>query len=122
MQWVIQHGDAIATIVVLCGFMGWIKKQVSKESEEKFKAMDEKFKKIDESFVVIREDLSEIKKHISSIDQRLSKLEGRFEERGYWESRLESRRAERQAETISTIPLLESKRRRGKRKITSPEN
>lgn len=30
---------------------------------------------------------SKIKEEISSVKERLSRLEGRFEERGYWESR-----------------------------------
>jgi hypothetical protein len=35
----------------------------------------------------IKSDLKEIKADIKSIDQRLTRLEGRFDERGYWESR-----------------------------------
>ena len=35
----------------------------------------------------IDNDLKEIKADLKSIDQRITRLEGRFDERGYWESR-----------------------------------
>lgn len=35
----------------------------------------------------VKEELKEIKADLKSIDQRLTRLEGRFDERGYWESR-----------------------------------
>lgn len=35
----------------------------------------------------IRSGITEIKKDIHYIESRLSRLEGRFDERGYWESR-----------------------------------
>jgi len=36
----------------------------------------------------IKSELNEMKKDLKSIDMRLTRLEGRFEERGYWESRI----------------------------------
>jgi len=42
------------------------------------------FQKID----LIEKDISVMKLNIHSIDMRLTKLEGRFEERGQWESRI----------------------------------
>jgi len=38
-------------------------------------------------FKKIHEDLNSIKQDVKNIDSRLTRLEGRFEERGYWESR-----------------------------------
>jgi Tfp pilus assembly protein PilN len=35
----------------------------------------------------VKDDVKEIKSDLKSIDQRLTRLEGRFDERGYWESR-----------------------------------
>jgi hypothetical protein len=42
--------------------------------------MDKKFDKIDEKF-------ERIQKTLEDLNNRMSRLEGRFEERGYWESR-----------------------------------
>ena len=36
----------------------------------------------------IKEELLELKKDVKSIDQRLSRLEGKFDERGYWQSHI----------------------------------
>lgn len=46
-----------------------------------------RFKKIEEKMKKIEEILTEIKITNNSMDRRLTRLEGRFEERGYWESR-----------------------------------
>ena len=35
----------------------------------------------------VMEEIKEMKQELRGIDQRISRLEGRFEERGYWESR-----------------------------------
>lgn len=35
----------------------------------------------------IRQELKDIREELKQIDRRLTRLEGRFEERGYWESR-----------------------------------
>lgn len=35
----------------------------------------------------IRTEIKEIREELKSIDRRLIRLEGRFDERGYWESR-----------------------------------
>lgn len=46
-----------------------------------------KFKNLNTKYKKIIEDLKDIKHDVKSIDTRLSRLEGRFEERGQWESR-----------------------------------
>lgn len=40
-------------------------------------------------FSQIKDDLKSIKDDVKSLDMRLTRLEGRFDERGYWESRRE---------------------------------
>ena len=35
----------------------------------------------------LQDEIKEARNDLKGIDQRLSRLEGRFEERGYWESR-----------------------------------
>src|SRR5438309_1382781 len=98
MQWLTQHADAISTIAIISGFLWWVRSSLSKLIQNQEKKIEE------------------IQKDIKSIDQRLNKLEGRFEERGYWESRFDNRGQERQRESIQTVPLIEVKRRRNRRK------
>lgn len=44
----------------------------------------------------LKEEFKEVKRDLKSIDQRLTRLEGRFEERGYWESRWETKVKEKE--------------------------
>ena len=44
--------------------------------------------KMSQKLDTIEKDIPVIKLSLHSIDMRLTKLEGRFEERGYWESRI----------------------------------
>lgn len=46
-----------------------------------------KFKRINKEINDLKEENKIISKYLYNIDQRLNRLEGRFEERGYWESR-----------------------------------
>lgn len=39
------------------------------------------------NFAEIKDEIKDIKKQLQNLDMRLTRLEGRFEERGYWESR-----------------------------------
>lgn len=53
-------------------------------------AMGRLFQKVDSAISEIKEvkeEIKELKKGIQSLDSSLSHLEGRFEERGYWQSK-----------------------------------
>lgn len=47
-------------------------------------------KHLEERIIKIDETLDKLEAKMDAIDMRLHKLEGRFEERGYWESRYTS--------------------------------
>jgi tetrahydromethanopterin S-methyltransferase subunit G len=68
--------EILIILVPLLGMMSWIYNKL----EKRFEKIEEKFGKIDQRFDHIEEKLR-------NIDLRLARLEGRFDERGYWESR-----------------------------------
>lgn len=105
MQWLSQHADAVSTIAIIGGFLWWVKSHLDKKFDYRCDSIE---KKIDE-----------IQKDVKSIDQRLTKLEGRFEERGYWESRIVIRKEDRQPETIQAVPIEHKKRRSRKPPINT---
>ena len=45
------------------------------------------YSKLEKKFVKVEDDFKEVKQILHSLDMRLTRLEGRFDERGYWESR-----------------------------------
>lgn len=85
MQFIFQHGDAISTLAIVIAFLVWLRNNLRKHAEEKTNLLAEKLDAIDKKITAIASD-------VKSIDHRLTKLEGRFEERGYWESRLDFRK------------------------------
>lgn len=72
--------DILVILVPILGLMSWVYARIDK----KFEQVDQKFenleKKMDRKF-------DEVIKVLHSLDMRLTRLEGRFDERGYWESR-----------------------------------
>lgn len=74
--------------------IGALIKWVSIRFDKKFEQIDKQFSRIDEHFEKIREEMDELKQDIVEvrrdiryIDCRMSLMEGRYEERGVWESR-----------------------------------
>lgn len=65
--------EVVAILVPLFGLLGWIYNRIEKKADERFK--------------LIMDDLKCVKEQLHSLDMRLTRLEGRFDERGYWESR-----------------------------------
>jgi hypothetical protein len=65
--------EILTILVPLIGLMGWTFNRIDKKIDKLNCNMDDEF--------------TEVKKMIHSIDMRLTRLEGRFDERGYWESR-----------------------------------
>ena len=77
-----MHWQDILTILVpLLALMGWCYNRIEKKADERFNKSEERFK-------MIMDELKSTRKDLQSIDMRLSRLEAKFEERGYWESRL----------------------------------
>lgn len=72
--------EVLSILVPLIALMGWVYTRIEKKADERLKLIDEKFK-------LVIDELKLINEKIHSLDIRLTKLEGRFEERGYWESR-----------------------------------
>ncbi len=73
MEW----KEILTILVPTLAFLAWIYNRLDK----KFDKIDERFNKIDERFIKLDEK-------IDSVHMRLICLEGRFEERGHWESRI----------------------------------
>lgn len=61
--------EILVILVPILGLMGWVYSRIDKKLDE------------------LKDEIKEVKKDISSIKDRLTRLEGRFDERGYWESR-----------------------------------
>lgn len=98
MEWVSKYGEILTIIVTGISLYFLLKNAVKKELEDVKKDLGlfkgESKKDIGEAKTELRKDLAEIKDKIgkvedrlNSIDLRLTRLEGRFDERGYWESR-----------------------------------
>ena len=62
--------DILAIVVPLMALMGWM------------------YSRIDKKFELVFKELKSIREDLYKLDMRLSRLEAKFEERGYWESRL----------------------------------
>ena len=72
--------EVLTILVPIIAYMGWVYARIEKKadirqatSEKRFDALEKRFDKVDEK--------------LQSLDTRLTRLEGRFDERGYWESR-----------------------------------
>lgn len=69
MEWLSKYGETLTIIVSAITLYFFLKNSMRKELDEvKFK-------------------LGKIEDNLTSINLRLTRLEGRFDERGYWESR-----------------------------------
>ena len=73
MSWISDNLQTLATLGSALAVYIFIRKNARRESDELRSEMRQEFK--------------EIKEELKQIDRRLTRLEGRFDERGYWESR-----------------------------------
>lgn len=55
--------------------------------DRRFAEVENNFSSIKRELKEIKEDVKDIKRDLNVVRDRATKLEGRFEERGYWESR-----------------------------------
>jgi hypothetical protein len=69
--------DILTILLPLLAMLGWVYKKI----EIKVDKIHDRFDKIELRFIKVDEKLD-------SMNMRLMRLEGRFEERGYWESRI----------------------------------
>ncbi len=79
--------DILSIVIPIFGLLGWIYSRIDKkfdQVEKRFQHMDVRNEQLVQKMT---EEFSEMKKILHSLDIRLTRLEGRFEERGYWESR-----------------------------------
>ena len=65
--------DILVILVPILGLMSWVYARIEKKMEHLEQKMETKF--------------DDVIKVLHSLDMRLTRLEGRFDERGYWESR-----------------------------------
>lgn len=65
--------DILIILVPMLSLLSWTYSRVDKKIDKLTSHMDGEF--------------AEVKKSLHSLDMRLTRLEGRFDERGYWESR-----------------------------------
>lgn len=72
--------EILIILVPILGLMSWVYSRIEKKADERHASMEKKFDMVFQELKSIRDD-------IHQIDKRLTKLEGRFDERGYWESR-----------------------------------
>ena len=68
--------EILIIVVPILSLMSWT-----------YSRLDKRFDKIDDKFIAVNGEFAEVKKILHSLDMRLTRLEGRFDERGYWESR-----------------------------------
>lgn len=79
-----MNWQEILTIMVpILGMLGWVYNRVDK----RFDKIDQRFEKVDQRFEKINQRFEKVEEKLDSMNMRLTRLEGRFEERGYWESR-----------------------------------
>ena len=73
---------------IILGFLKWVRDSIGKDVA----GLKTEISAMKTDVATIKVDISEMKKDIKSIDSRLISLEGRFQERGQWESRLDARK------------------------------
>ena len=65
--------EILTILIPLFGLMAWVYNRIDK----KFEALS----------TDVKHEFKSVKDALHQIDMRLTRLEGRFDERGYWESR-----------------------------------
>lgn len=73
--------DILAVIIPIFALLGWIYSRIDK----KFKQLEMKNEQFSDKVIA---EFGEVKRSLHALDIRLTRLEGRFDERGYWESRM----------------------------------
>ena len=68
--------EILVILTPILSLLGWV-----------YARIDKRFEHIDTKFDKVYGEFGEIKKTLHSLEMRLTRLEGRFDERGYWESR-----------------------------------
>lgn len=66
--------EILTILIPILGLMGWVYARIEK--------------KLEGGFAEIKEELRLMRQDIHQLDMRLTRLEGRFDERGYWESQI----------------------------------
>lgn len=61
--------EVLTIVVPILGLMGWV------------------YGRLDKRFNDVMQELKSLRHDVHNLDMRLTRLEGRFDERGYWESR-----------------------------------
>lgn len=86
--------EILLIVVPIMGMMAWVYNRIEKKADERsnqvnkqFEKIDARFEKIDARFEKIDARFDQIDEKLHALDMRLTRLEGRFDERGYWESR-----------------------------------
>ena len=72
--------DVLTLLIPLLGLMSYLYNRIEKKAEDRQRQVQQDMDKI-------YQEVRDIKKDTSRINERLTRLEGRFDERGYWESR-----------------------------------
>ena len=86
--------DVLTLLIPLLGLMSYLYNRIEKKAEDRqkqthqeFDKVHQKFEKVYQEFDKVYQEIKDVKKDTSRINERLTRLEGRFDERGYWESR-----------------------------------
>lgn len=90
--------EILVILVPIFGLMAWSYSRIEKKAEDRqddlekrFEKIDQRFEKMDQQFNQrfdqINQRFDQVDQKLQSLDMRLTRLEGRFDERGYWESR-----------------------------------
>jgi F0F1-type ATP synthase membrane subunit b/b' len=72
--------DILAIVVPLFALITWVYTRTEKKADERYRELKEEMKEL-------RSEDKDLRSILISIKDRLTRLEGRFDERGYWESR-----------------------------------
>lgn len=81
ISWIQVLTIILSIVIPLGAFMKWVLNEV-RQSLRDFEF------RISKELNEIKTDIKEVKTEVSQYKDRMTKLEGRFEERGYWESRI----------------------------------
>ncbi len=83
--------ELLMILVPSLSALAWVYNRIDKKFDKidkTFEKIDQRLDTIDKKFEAVLMEIKEIRRDIQSIDVRMSLLEGRFDERGYWESRI----------------------------------
>lgn len=76
--------EVLTILVPLIALMRWVYSRIEKKAEERHAHIEKRFEKMEQK---MDQRFDIVDQKLQSLDNRLTRLEGRFDERGYWESR-----------------------------------